>query len=93
VIVSGVEDRRGDNYLLLLSNGNTLNDYDYTDNSYGVYLVSDGGTTLSSQQDPSINANNANAPAANVSAPVLLGLMSLGLFGFASRRSSTTLDK
>jgi hypothetical protein len=55
----------------------------------GVYLVSDGGTTLSSQQDPSINANNANAPAADVSSPALLGLMSLGLFGFAARRRSS----
>lgn len=61
----------------------------------GVYLVSDGGTTLSSQQDPSINANNANAPTSDVSAPALLGLMGLGLFGLASlrRRSPTTLKK
>jgi hypothetical protein len=64
---------------------------------YGWLLVSDGGVTLSSQLDPSINANNANnanAPTANVSAPALLGLMSLGLFGFAARRRlSATLNK
>jgi MYXO-CTERM domain-containing protein len=67
---------------------------DYAHVYYGVYLVSDGGTTLSSQLDPSINANNANAPVSDVSAPALLGLMGLGLFGFAARRrSSTTLNK
>lgn len=30
--------------------------------SLGIYLVSDGGLTYSSIQDPSINANNENAP-------------------------------
>jgi hypothetical protein len=60
---------------------------------YGVFLVSDGGTTLSSQLDPSINSNNVNHVTADVSAPALLGL-GLGLFGFAARRrSSTTLNK
>jgi hypothetical protein len=52
----------------------------------GVFLVSDGGTTLSSQLDPSINANNTAAPINDVSAPALLGMMSLGLFGLAARR-------
>jgi MYXO-CTERM domain-containing protein len=52
----------------------------------GVWLVSDGGTTLSSQSDPAMNANNAAAPINEVSAPALLGLMGLGLFGFAARR-------
>jgi hypothetical protein len=61
---------------------------DYQHGDHGVFLVSDGGTTLSSQQDPSINANNAAAPINNVSAPALLGLMGLGLFGFAARRRS-----
>jgi hypothetical protein len=59
----------------------------YKSTKYSVFLVSDGGTTLSSQLDPSINANNANnanAPISDVSAPALLGLM--GLFGFAARR-------
>jgi hypothetical protein len=55
---------------------------------FATYLVSDGGTTLSSQQDPSSNANNVAAPINNVSAPALLGLMGLGLFGFAARRRS-----
>jgi hypothetical protein len=75
---------------------NDLRGYDLDSSylAYGVYLISDGGTTLSSQMDPSINANNANAPAADVSAPALLGLMGLGLFGFAARRrSSDTLNK
>jgi hypothetical protein len=58
----------------------------YKDINYSVFLVSDGGTTLSSQNNPSINANNANAPINDVPAPALLGLMGLGLFGFAARR-------
>ncbi len=44
----------------------------YSDSTTGVFLVSDGGLTLSSINDPSINANNPNSPF-NVSAP----------FGFA----------
>jgi hypothetical protein len=55
----------------------------------GIFLVSDGGTTQSSQLDPSLNANNANYVAKDVSAPALLGLMGLGLFGLAARRRSS----
>jgi hypothetical protein len=54
----------------------------------GVFLVSDGGTTLSSQLDPSLNANNANSPAADVSTPGLMGLFGLSLIGLAYRRKS-----
>lgn len=46
----------------------------------GIFLVSDGGTTLSSKLDPSMNANNANAPVNNV-AVTLMGALSL--FGLA----------
>jgi hypothetical protein len=77
----------GDNYTKM--NKVTGSTYSESNPLHGVYLVSDGGTTLSSQNDPSINANNAksaNYVAENVSAPTLLGLMSLGLFGFAARR-------
>lgn len=41
----------------------------------GVYLVSDGGLTLSSKLDPQLNANNPNAPINQVS-PVSVPLMS-----------------
>jgi hypothetical protein len=59
---------------------------------YGVFLVSDGGTTLSSQQDPSLNANNAESPAANVSAPALLsGFALLGL-AFGRRQRTKELS-
>jgi hypothetical protein len=58
---------------------------DYTNASYGIFLVSDGGTTLSSQTDPTINANNVNYVAADV--PVAFaGLFSL--FGLAFFRRS-----
>lgn len=49
----------------------------------GVYLVSDGGTTLSSQLDPSINtprnaSADVSAPAAGIAG--VLGLMLMGRF-------------
>jgi hypothetical protein len=53
--------------------------------SHGIFLVSDGGTTLSSQLDPTINANNAEAPINNVSAPTIMGGL-LALFGIVSAR-------
>jgi hypothetical protein len=90
VITSGVQDRRSDDAAWLYSNYNLSDDYSYSHINFGVYLVSDGGTTLSSQLDPSMNSNNANYVA--VSAPALLGLTSLGLFGFAARRRSSTLS-
>jgi hypothetical protein len=54
----------------------------------GVFLVSDGGTTLSSINDPSLNANNANAPAAPVPLPATLGLLGLAMAGLSFRRKS-----
>jgi hypothetical protein len=94
VLRSGAVNIRTSGSSPIQSNASTLESY--ADNSayHGVYLVSDGGTTQSSQLDPSINSNNVNYVAANVSAPALLSLMGLGLFGFAARRrSSTTLSK
>lgn len=44
----------------------------YASSYMGVYLVSDGGTTLSSLADPSINANNPNS---SVPLPATLGLL------------------
>lgn len=51
----------------------------------GTFLVSDGGVSLSSQLDPSININNPNAPV-NVSAPIGLATLGLGLLGWGARR-------
>jgi hypothetical protein len=51
----------------------------YSDSTTGVFLVSDGGLTLSSRNDPSLNINNSNAPI-NVSVPLSMagfGLLSL----------------
>lgn len=65
---------------------------DYKGSAFGVFLVSDGGTTLSSINNPSLNINNANSPINNGSASVPLSssvvLMALSLagFGVSSRR-------
>jgi hypothetical protein len=65
---------------------------DFHQSQYGVYLVSDGGTTLSSQLDPSINANNAAAPINDVSAPTIMGglFTLLGLVAIRRRSSDTS---
>jgi hypothetical protein len=87
VVFSGARERTYNQDTSIYINRDVTDDYNYIGPHHGVYLVSDGGTTLSSQLDPSININNAAAPINDVSAPALLGLMGLGLFGFAARRS------
>lgn len=62
--------------------------YSTTDVKYsnvGVYLVSDGGLTLSSKLDPTVNINNPNAPINQVSTPSISGALLLLLLLF--RRS------
>jgi hypothetical protein len=85
VLHSGVADRRDNDYVALYSNRNITNDTSYSNSYYSVYLVSDGGTTQSSLNDPSINANNANAPS-SVPLPATAALLGLGLLGFGARR-------
>jgi hypothetical protein len=95
VIYSGALDVKSTtNKVNIRSNVNLRNDYNYKNATHGVFLVSDGGTTQSSLLDPSLNINNTNAPVNinDVSAPALLSLMSLGLFGFAARRRSSTTN-
>ena len=60
----------------------------YSDSTTGVFLVSDGGLTLSSINDPSINASNPNSPF-NVNAP--LGVACLGLFSLIAVRRKQPL--
>ena len=56
--------------------------------NYAVFLVSDGGVTLSSINNPLLNANNPNAPeiVEDVYAPLGLGVLSLVMLGFRTRR-------
>lgn len=54
---------------------------------YGTYLVSDGGLTFSSKNQPSINANNPNAYIpSSVPLPTSVGLLTLAMCGFFARR-------
>lgn len=54
----------------------------------GIYLVSDGGTTLSSINDPSINiVGGTSAPESSVPLPASAGLLGLGLLGFVRRKA------
>lgn len=55
---------------------------------FSVFLVSDGGTTLSSLEDPTLNQNNPNYGAAPVPAPATMGLMGIGMLMLLIRRRS-----
>jgi hypothetical protein len=85
VLQSGVFDEKPSDYIVFYSNLNINNSTNYSNDSFGVYLVSDGGTTKSSLNDPSLNANNANAPS-SVPLPATAALLGLGLLGFGARR-------
>jgi hypothetical protein len=92
-----------DNGTVLMSGGyiknssNTLN-YTYDDHggyndqfaaaNHGVFIVSDGGRTLSSINNPERNINNSSAPINSVSVPepTTLAVFSLGLFGLMLRK-------
>jgi hypothetical protein len=89
VLMSGANDKRSDDYIALKSNLSMTNDTSYTHSAFGVYLVSDGGTTQSSLNDPSLNANNANAPS-SVPLPATAALLGLGLLGFGARRKKNS---
>lgn len=54
----------------------------------GVFLVSDGGVSIESINNPMLNANNANSPynATSVPLPATGALLALALSGFAVRR-------
>lgn len=60
---------------------------DYTNIYMGVFLVSDGGDTLSSIENPLLNSNNANAPIHNVSVPLVLGSLLLPAMFLRRRRA------
>ena len=59
---------------------------DSTNSTRGVFLVSDGGVTLSSINDPMLNVNNPNSPA-KVSTPFAFGLtMLIGMAAIRRRK-------
>jgi hypothetical protein len=81
-------DVTGSRIRINLKQAAMANPLEYRNYQVGMFMVSDGGTTLSSQQDPAINANNPAAPINNVSAanPATLSLLGLSLMGLSFRR-------
>jgi hypothetical protein len=55
----------------------------YSNHSAGVYLVNNGGVSLSSINNPSINANAPSVPL-----PATAALLGFGLLGFGTRRKN-----
>lgn len=79
------------------------NSYEFADNSrmshIGVYLVSDGGTTLSSINNPSLNVNNPRSPVnqmpdapANVPVHIGFGVLGFLLIGLGFRKQSGVIQ-
>lgn len=63
----------------------------------GVFLVSDGGVTLSSINNPALNINNPSAPVnttppvpqpSDVSAPLTISVLLMGIFAFRRQKST-----
>lgn len=77
VYYSGVSHSSQYNDYAIRKRQGVSDNINYSHSSYGVYLVSDGGVTLSSINDPGINAMNANSPA-NVPIPATALLFGLG---------------
>jgi hypothetical protein len=81
------DSRTGSDKIGEVTLGNTSN-ANLASWNYGIYLVSDGGASFSSINDPSINANNANSPANSVPVPASISLLGLALLGMQIRRKS-----
>lgn len=65
--------------------------YSKSSTPYGVFLVSDGGVTLSSINNPTLNASNPNAPSptnVSIGGVSMLGLMCLGAGAWIRRRKA-----
>lgn len=58
---------------------------DFSHGNYSVWIVSDGGATYSSLNEPTLNINNPNSPI-NASAPLKLGALGLMLVGMRRRK-------
>jgi len=91
-LMSGSRYTHVSGYNTIVYDDNPSGTHDGFHEYYGVYLVSDGGTTLSSLNDPSLNINNPNAPINNpvseVSEPAAATLIGLGLLSLFIRRKT-----
>lgn len=87
VLMSGLVYDQFNSTGILYDDYNYSNDLNFSKPFVAVFLVSDGGTTLSSINNPSLNANNPASPA-NVSVLSPAAALGLGLvaLGFCARR-------
>lgn len=92
----GMYEREGSTYFWGAYGTRTYFDYLYANHLdrkgvyEGVFLVSDGGTTLSSINDPTLNINNPNAPInmADVSTPAGLAAAGVLMLMLGARRKT-----
>lgn len=102
VVQAGVRfsgyDKGRDNYLYQDYVNTNITSVTSKHNYSGVFLVSDGGVTLSSQQNPNLNLNNPNAPInqvpttpepTDVPAPVGVMAFLLSFLGLGLRRRTS----
>lgn len=83
VLMAGVRTDENISHRLYLNSNTSLNK-DSIHSNYGVFLVSDGGYSISSIKNPELNANNPNSPA-NVPLSASFTLLSIGIL-FSLRR-------
>jgi hypothetical protein len=97
VLLSGIylntADRQANDYMYYYTNWEsksyTLN---YTSSSVGVYLVADGGTTLTTKKNMLLTENNPNSQVNYVAVPEPMGvaLLGMGMVGLMLNRRKIT---
>jgi len=88
VMMSGAYIKNSSNTLNYMFDDHTSPTYtdDFAAVDHSVFLVSDGGSTISSINNPDLNINNINNSVEDVSLSTAGFFLALGVFGFRRRR-------